>query len=87
MIFIIIYMSLIGPLVLLGITHFNENAGLYTLRNKWVKLINDAFKLDIPTYERDEVIRFLRSQIADLQRMNTKLHGFFISILLLGSPA
>jgi len=77
-------MALIGPLVLLGITHFNENAGLYTLRNKWVKLINDAFKLDIPTYERDEVIRFLRSQIADLQRMKYQTAWLFYFHIIVG---
>ncbi len=84
MIFIIMYMVVVGPLVLLGYTHFNENVGLYSFRNKWVKLISDVSILDIPTYERDEVIRFLRSQIADLQRKKYQTAWLFYFHIIVG---
>lgn len=78
------YMVAIGPFVLLGITHFNENAGLYSFRNKWVKLISDVSKLNIPTYERDDVIHFLQSQIADLQRKKYQTAWFFYFHIIVG---
>lgn len=68
MILLIINIFLMGSLVFLCLIHFKESSGLYSFRNKWVKLINEISKLDIRTYERDEAIGFLRTLIAELQK-------------------